>query len=231
MAYLIYQGKRINTNNKSVFLDMTIPRTGLVAEWLFNNNFDDTSDNSNTGTPVGSPTFTTDRKGNANSALNLNGVDQWVTLSNPAILGTTNTFSISVWVNMQVTGILRHSIYGEFDAGVSYRNNLYLSNNRAQMDQFTPGGGIFNSGPFNYFTIGWAHLCYIRSGSYQAFYIDAQLSAENNSAENFTGSTPDEAVIGKRAGLSDSEFGGYMDSLRLYDRALSYNEIFNLARE
>ena len=67
-----------------------IPRAGLVAEYLFSNNYDDTSGNGYNGINSGTA-LTTDRKSNPNSAIQLNGTSQYVNINAvcSALSGTT----------------------------------------------------------------------------------------------------------------------------------------------
>ncbi|MBF0232848.1 MAG: hypothetical protein HQK65_07400 [Desulfamplus sp.] len=53
-----------------------VPRDGLVAEYLFGGNANDSSGNGNHGA-VNGATLTTDRFGNSNSAYNFDGVNDY----------------------------------------------------------------------------------------------------------------------------------------------------------
>ena len=76
-----------------------VPQNGLVGWWPFNGNANDESGNGNDGT-VNGPTLTTDRFGNANSAYDFDGVDDYIRIPDaPEFDFGINDFTISVWVN------------------------------------------------------------------------------------------------------------------------------------
>jgi hypothetical protein len=74
-----------------------VPTNGLVGWWPFNGNAVDESFNTNDGTLNGA-TLTTDRFGNANSAYNFDGINDFVTINHTPNL---NLFpvTISLWCN------------------------------------------------------------------------------------------------------------------------------------
>ena len=94
-------------------------QTGLVGWYPFDGNASDMSGNGNHGT-VNGATLSTDRHGQTNKAYQFDGVDDFIDLNNPSILGTTNNFSILAWVN-NGTG----TIYGEFNAAAGNSRNNY----------------------------------------------------------------------------------------------------------
>lgn len=77
----------------------SIPTNGLIAEYLFNGNANDTSGQGNDGIVNGS-TLTTDRNGNANSAYIFDGVDDYIEIADHSSLDGMDGLTISVWVNV-----------------------------------------------------------------------------------------------------------------------------------
>jgi len=72
-----------------------ITRDGLVAEYLFNGNADDTSGNGFHGVVQGA-TPAADRLGNPNSACAFDGMDDWIVVSPPPRLTSVALTRIGV---------------------------------------------------------------------------------------------------------------------------------------
>ena len=209
-------------------------QTGLVGWYPFDGNASDMSGNGNHGT-VNGATLSTDRHGQTNKAYQFDGVDDFIDLNNPSILGTTNNFSILAWVN-NGTG----TIYGEFNAAAgNSRNNFKISGNHLGLDQYFPSGGAVSSLEILELnqTNSWNLVGYVRAGSNWSFFVHGQLLNSGSNAENYSGSTPNLGYIGARAytyggysaGAKDF-FTGSIDNVRIYNRALSNEEVSNLYR-
>ena len=145
------------------------------------------SGNGNHGT-VNGATLSTDRNGQTNKAYQFDGVDDFIDLNNPSILGTTNNFSILAWVNYG-TG----TIYGEFNAAAgNTRNYLKISGNYLGLDQYFPAGGTVSSLEILELnqTNTWNQVGYVREGSNWSFFDHGELLNSGSNAENYSGSAP-----------------------------------------
>ena len=210
-------------------------QVGLVAWYPFDGNASDMSGNGNHGT-VNGATLSTDRHGQTTNAYSFDGENDFIDLNNPSILGTTNNFSIIAWVRSG-TG----SIYGEFNAASgNTRNYFYItSGNRLGMDQYFPTGGAVNSLELSELnqTNSWNQVGYTRAEANWSFFANGELMNLGSNSENYSGSTPDLGYIGARAytyggysaGVKDF-FTGSIDDIRIYDRALSTEEVSALYR-
>ena len=209
-------------------------QTGLVAWYPFDGNASDMSGNGNHGT-VNGATLSTDRHGQTNKAYQFDGVDDFIDLNNPSILGTTNNFTILAWVN-NGTG----TIYGEFNAAAgNSRNYFKVSGNYLGLDQYFPSGGAVSSLEILELnqTNSWNLVGYVRAGSSWSFFVHGQLLNSGSNVENYSGSTPNLGYIGARAytyggysaGAKDF-FTGSIDNVRIYNRALSAEEVSALYR-
>jgi hypothetical protein len=94
-----------NTNASLFAISNSVPT--LIASYSFSNNVNDSSGNNLHGTIIGAPTFTTDRNGNANSAMAFNGnvanrieVDDNILLHTPSI-------TIGAWVKFNSLGSIK----------------------------------------------------------------------------------------------------------------------------
>jgi len=73
---------------------------GLQVSYLFDGNAADSSGNGHDATEQNGPSFTTDRFGNPNAALSLDGTNDYVKLTNANFLAN-NEFSLSAWVYLK----------------------------------------------------------------------------------------------------------------------------------
>ena len=71
---------------------------GLVGYWPFNNNYEDISNNENHGVAVGNPTFVTDRYGNENYAIELDGSNDCIELNSLIDISTIDVWSAFAWI-------------------------------------------------------------------------------------------------------------------------------------
>ena len=74
----------------------------------------------------------------------------------------------------------------------------------------------------------WYHVVAVVSKPHRAIYINGEIAAEDNSAETYIGGTPTFTRIGYRGPASPSYFKGLIDEVRIYNRALSAEEIKEL---
>lgn len=73
-----------------------LPTEGMVAYYLFNGNAQDASSNAANGQLSGAPQTVSDRKGRANSAIQFDGKDDFITI--PFGLNFAADFSIAFWM-------------------------------------------------------------------------------------------------------------------------------------
>ena len=184
---------------------------GLVSQWSAEGNAND-SVGSNNGTLVNGASFA---PGVVGQAFSLDGVDDVVRVPNSESLsfGPTSPMSVVVWVYRTGNGGIMHI--------VSKRSSC--SDFNYQM-AFDPGGGLgFGaiSGvdlPLNQ----WTHLAGTFDGSVFNLYINGQLRATGSGTLGPVNS--DDLQIGG-AGACGFTFGGLIDEVKLFNRALTPSEI------
>jgi Concanavalin A-like lectin/glucanases superfamily len=217
------------------------PTAGLVAYWPMNGNFNDGGPNALNGSNSGT-TATTDRNGQANSAMNFanpsttaTNVAQFALLPSSSLLNFSGTqnFSISFWAYVNSPVI---------HPGGIFDNNLNTAG---------PGVWMWNANgfpqvQFNYknLSVGtpnaafplatWFNVVCARNNGTISIYINGVLSVSG--AE---GSTAPTYPIAARFGTMSSTsfppsynyngFNGKLDEMRIYNRALSALEIAGLA--
>ena len=72
---------------------------GLIAYYPFNGNANDASSNGNNGSPQNGVQITSDRFGNANSAYQFDGINDYITIPGANSLNPTNAMSVALYFN------------------------------------------------------------------------------------------------------------------------------------
>jgi len=212
----------------SVRADLT---DGLVAHWKLDGNANDSA-GSNHGTIYGATPTT----GKIDIALSFDGVDDYIDCGNSfaSITGST-TKTITAWAKSDVSDqsgriitLYRHS--DSYSAFVIYpRGNDGGNPATWQALYATPGNSynfIDSEVPV---TAGeWAHIALVQNGANVHMYIDGELKNSVSDAAAPTISNPPNAVIGTYMWYGhgpDPSFLGSIDDVRIYDRALSAEEV------
>jgi PKD repeat protein len=207
---------------------------GLVAYYPFNGNANDESGNGYHGTVVGA-TLTDDRFGNLNSAYSFDGVDDYIKiLSGPNLQGFSQT-TLAAWINSKPN--IGKGESRIIEIGKTWPNSTALVLDVPGMRQgsfrawFHADGqrkGEIGSGGdgVNYHDGQWHLVVFTYDGSTTRLYVDGILK-EQSSGTGVIDSPP-VALIGQHKFSSpdnDSVFGGIIDDVRVYNRALSESEI------
>jgi hypothetical protein len=100
-----------------------LPANGLAAWWPFNGNGNDGSGNNNHGT-VNGATPTTDRFGNANSAYEFDGINDYIRVLSSTSLEPATQISFMAWVKPSGSGGFPHILTKNFGNG----HNSYVLN-------------------------------------------------------------------------------------------------------
>lgn len=197
---------------------------GLIAYYPFNGNANDAGSNGYNGTVYGA-TPTSDRFGNANSALNFDGSGNYISLPSFPLGGA---FSLSAWVYLNSNAANWQRVI-DFGNGAG-NNNLIVGISGQKM--FIEGyNGVTSTQVYTteVFPQGqWVHLlATIDSNGAANIYWNGALKA------NGTTSVPPlisrtSQYVGK-SNWPDPYWGGKMDDLRLYNRALQPQEAMALS--
>lgn len=216
---------------------------GLKAYYPFTGNANDVSGNNNN--PVfNNATLTTDRFGNTNSAYHFNGSSSYMRIANSASVNMSNKISLVAWV--KVTG---------FYTGLCHGNRIlmkgdadYLTGNYVLTfddNAYTNGQNCFNPVTDtlheNFYGAGttmpaggytpyiqknqWYCLVYTNDGVTANMYVNCELKG-SGPAGSLTFTNAYDIFLGK---LNTAQypywFNGDMDDIRIYDRALTMDEI------
>ena len=175
----------------------------------------DQSGNGNHGTLNGAvPTG-----GRFGGALAFDGVGARVIVPDSPSLHITSAITLEAWVNPTRIGSWRDVIYKEID------DNFYLT---ASSNDETPAfGGEFASEPlYGADTLDlnrWTHLAGTFDGTVMRLFVDGIKVADQFQSGNIQPSTGVLSIGGD--GLFGQFFEGRIDEVRIYNRALTVNEI------
>lgn len=198
---------------------------GLVCYLKFDEGKSDTvkdgSGEGNDGQIDGEPKWV---KGVSGSALEFNGVDNWVNVENDPIESAA-PFSVSVWVNpleykktaweikivQQRLPVTSWSLY-------QYERNVSLVLWHADKVAYTAEAK-------NALTVDeWVHIVGIFDGKNVKIFVNGELKGSKEVADSVIESTGG-IQIGWDGTAKDREFHGKIDEVRIYNRAISNEEV------
>jgi hypothetical protein len=203
----------------------TIPTNGLVAYYPFNGNANDHSGNNNNGTVHGA-TLTADRHGVSNRAYLFDGIDNYIEISHSSSMNLSQQISISFWAKFETSAdyYWPYHIIEKYGCwGIGQR-------------EFDIVGGISTSiGDFNFFLLNFEverfyHIVMAYNGSLLKSYVNGVLS-ESTSASGLIITNLNNIYIGKYTLGDGYFFDGTLDDIRIYNRALTDQEISALYNE
>ncbi len=173
-----------------------------------------------------STNFASDRFGNVNSALALNG--GWAQAP-PGIYFDTPEFSITVWVFPQQIGSWSRVI----DFGNGQANEVMLSldsGSNNQKPSFLANLGQWQQiGSSRALNLNqWQHLAATFNGSTMNIYINGTLTASKNFSTLMPQSLSRSNCFVGRSNWPDGFSSSILDDLRFYNKSLSQNDIVEL---
>ena len=218
-------------DNKS----FNVLNTGLIAYYPFNGNADDQSGNGNHGN-VDKATLDNDIRQNAGKAYKFNSsVYASITVPDSNSLRLTNisSFSISIMAKLNKDGvylIAKDIAGGSFPKWIfGYAPTPWNTNSELFFhiaNYSNPGAYIASSPNVNLVNTGWHHLVYTRSNNVHRMYKDGQiLRTETNNTP-----MPESNNASLTIGCAEwsGHVDGWLDQVRIYNRALSDSEIIQL---
>ena len=200
---------------------------GLVAYYPLDGDTNDASGNELHGTIMGEPVFV---DGAVGSALDLDGVDDYVDCGNSELFSITDAFTLSLWINWRAPGAEWQTVIAKGDN--AWR--LARGSTTQTMDfGFTAGGdrGWQAARTASDVPLGeWHHVAAtIDTVEGAKIYLDGVLEGTNGDTGGITvGDYP--VYIGENAQAASRFWDGSVDDVRLYDGVLSGPEISWLAK-
>jgi len=195
-----------------------------LAHWKFDGNANDSSGNSNNGTETGSPVYVPGRIGNL--ALSFDGIDDYVNCgSSLAFDVISNAVTISCWIKVD-------SFDKEWQAIVTKGENSWRLSRRAETNSLhfaasglTPQHWL--DGNINVNDGQWHHVAGVYDGAKLYLYIDTVMDVSIDAIGTINANNSN-IYIGENEGFPGRCFNGSIDDVRIYNRALSKEEIIQL---
>jgi hypothetical protein len=219
--------------------------SGLVGLWSFNGpdlsgtTAYDRSGQGNNGTLTNGPTV---YPGKVGQGLKFDGVNDFVAFGSNLSSLVTTELTVSAWVRPTLVpdgiGRVVATTY-DWDAvsanvrGWSLGNN-YGSDARISFIIYDSGGASATASDTNFFTnhlTQWAHVVGVfKGGQYLRLYVNGSMIEEDiTSVPASIGYSAINLSIGARADNgTQGDWHGQIDEIRIYDRALSAEEVFAL---
>ncbi len=237
-----YNDSTWNINSKIYKAFQKSTSDGLLAYFPFNSSTNDMSGHGNDGARYGT-SYALDRLGNERAACDFDGVDDYLKIySGPKLQGSSQV-TLAAWVRSSSTTGTGYSRVIEIGTDSSDSTGLVLDTTECGGFEGTVRawihadgerkGSTTTAGDFtNYNDDVWHFLAFTYDGSTTALYVDG-VAKDANVASGVIDSPP-LCLIGQHNFSSPDNldsFGGNIDDIRIYGRALSGVEIQMLYHE
>ena len=186
---------------------------GLVAWWAGDGDPDDIA-GSNNGTLQNGATFA---PGLVGLAFSLDGLDDYISLEGqPSIPGA---MTVGAWIKLDGRSINNHNSIFNGDS----ISMLKLASAQDNLFEFSsPGGMVQSATPA---TSEWVHVVATWNGATASIFINGVLDASENAGESSSNGHPAQIGLGEPLGADLHPFGGLIDEVMVFDRALTTDEI------
>ena len=191
---------------------------GLVAHYEFEGEFCDSSGNELHGIPLGDAAIVFDEERDSD-VLVLDGAGDTVMLGGDPLFDWTGAFSAAFWMKVEAW-------QESWDTVLKKESVFSFERNQASEELAFYHWPNFHSTTVSVAANGWHHIAATFDGIEQNIYLDGKLvSTVENTGEMNINSDP--VYIGSNG--SSRYFNGLVDDVRIYDVALSVEEIEDLA--
>jgi hypothetical protein len=213
----------------AVFAPQVKAQVGLAGYWKFDegsgNTAGDSSGNGNTGTLINSPTWVNEKYG---KGLSFDGFDDYVRVEASSSLDVTNQVTLEAWVYARAyvdsVGNNPHLVSRvDLGGGSIYILNIYGGTHKI--------GFAVNPYPDQQPSVAdlllntWTHLAMTYDGAYVRLYLNGQFDSSYTLSGPIQTTTNWFAIGCNPYGATWAHFNGMIDDVRVYNRALSQQEI------
>jgi len=188
----------------------------LEALYRFNGDLKEATGKYATGIPTGPGlTFTTDRKGHANAAIQFTGAYGF----DITYVKMQPHSSVSAWVKYDATpASMIRFVQGEWSGGPDFGQNF----NKYFTSISTPGTSSVSSSAVDN---NWHHLVGTYDGGYLKLYVDGKYIGYSKNPMNYSSANIKQR-IGYNPGIGGNQYWiGSMDDLRFYSRTLTASDV------
>jgi len=208
---------------------------GLIAYYPFNGNANDASGNGINGTVYGA-TLASDRFGNPNAAYYFNGSSAYIDYGNPPSLSVSNALTLTAWVAPlnggpldQIIACKEHEYWLAINSSSDPTSHLACAVSYQENGEFV---WLANNSQASIPRGGWTHVAMVYNGTTITLYSNGVSIASFPVGGPITNSSPGydlaDFIIGWRQEGEAEYFNGSIDDVRIYNRALSSNEVTEL---
>lgn len=227
---ITYDGDR--TGPIFVQAEAVLPTNGLVAYYPFNGNADDASGNGNQGIVKGA-SLTIDRAGRDKRAF-LFGAEKYIeVLNSTSLMSPSNSVTISAWAreDQPSDGVWGSMVCKRSDSGYPRQYALITGRSGNTMTLFIEDNLRLGVGPMAATMLGeWSHLVATYDGEKMVAYVNGSYVGEKATSVTLVPNTHN-LLIGKDPPGGTDYFTGAIDDIRIFNRAISANEVFRLFQE
>jgi len=210
----------------SAYDDAVYGTTGLVSYWRLNE-LSGTSAADSQGSHRGDYRRESLRgqpgalTGEANKAVTLDGVDDYVDLGEPAGLRTAE-FTVEAWFKTSASGT-EQTIY----RSRPYGQTLKLGSDGKVIGEYSDSAGTaYTSTSSASFNDGaWHHVAYTRASTGSTLYVDGNQVGSNSSTAAIHYDSDGRVRVGKNGDEDTNYFNGSIDEVAFYDNALTQTKI------
>jgi uncharacterized delta-60 repeat protein len=190
---------------------------GLVAYYPFNGNVSDVTGIGNNGTNYGA-VLTSDRFGSPGSAYSFNGSSAYLDFGTPSDLAFSNNFTLAAWCSF--SGGTQNPRIISFGSTNGYE--LLTDGTGSSRSFHLYCGSLGFSTLVNYSENTWYSVVAVVQNGTGYIYVDGNLAGSGPvSALGYTANLQ----MGTKSQNGSDFFGGSIDDVRFYNRALSANDV------
>ena len=207
----------------------------LVGHWPFETDANDSAGN-NDGTLMDNAAIVADAE--RGPVLGLDGSGDYVTIDDDSSLDVTQ-FSVSVWFKTTLGGGHKQIIEKRENSKSDNYNNFYLNVNdgsddkiSAMMSDGSSVSVIRSDGAIT--SDVWCHVVEVFDGTTHMMYVNGVLQSDTDtsvSSPYIAGTQTTHIGVNRGFGNYNYYFDGKIEDVRVYDRALSGPEVFQLYQE
>lgn len=192
----------------------------LIAHYDFEDNTNDATANILDAVTAGSTSYSSLMKKSGKKSLYLKGSDSYLTL--PPSVGNLSEMTIAMWVNINNT----NSWQRIFDFGNGTDQYFFLTpSNGNEMRLVLKNGGEEQILSTTKATTGWHYIAVTLAPEAVTLYVDGKATTSTSITLRPSDFHPKRNYIGRSQFIADPFFVGYIDDLRIYNYALSADEV------
>ncbi len=204
-----------------------------VGWWKFDGNANDSSGGGNHGTLVGDANIVADAE--RGPVLGLDGSGDYVTIGDNGSLDVTE-FSVSAWFKTTLGGGHKQIIEKRENSKNDYYVNFYLNANDGGNDKISAmmsdgsSASVIRSDDAIASDV-WCHVVEVFDGTTHMMYVNGVLQSDTDtsvSSPYIAGTQTTHIGVNRGFGNYNYYFDGKIDDVRIYDKALSPIEVFQL---